>query len=157
MDTFIDKLAQKFTAQEIIKANAAAEAAELQRTRELAKKYEAYIKENKLAVEDAKEAVVLLEQTVNTGMEQLAADNAQRESHITDFVHKENVKVYRNVQAAMVDELAKQTEELSSKLEQVTRKNKAIMGVAVTSLIFSILSTGALVYLVLLSLGILTF
>lgn len=31
MDTFIDKLAQKLTAQEMIKANAAADAAELQR------------------------------------------------------------------------------------------------------------------------------
>lgn len=157
MDTFIDKLAQKFTAQEIIKANAAAEAAELQRTRETAKHCESYIKENKLAVEDAKEAVAMLEQTVNTGMERLSVDNVQLENTITDFVHKENVKVYRNVQAAMVDELAKQTEELSSKLEGLSRKNKALMGIALTSMIASLLSVGALIYLVLCSLGILTF
>ena len=31
-----------------------------------------------------------------------------------DFMHKENVKVYRNVQAALVEELKKQTEELKS-------------------------------------------
>lgn len=157
MDTFIDKLAQKFTAQEIIKANTAAEAAELQHTREQVKKYEAAMQENKQATETTREAIRQLEQTINTSVDHFTAGNALLEEQITDFVHKENVKVYRNVQASMVDELAKQTEELSSKLEQVTRKNKSIMGVAVASLIFSILSTGALVYLVLLSLGIIAF
>ena len=49
MDTFMDKLAQKFTAQEIIKANSAAEAAELQRTREQVEKYNDCLQEMKQA------------------------------------------------------------------------------------------------------------
>ena len=40
MDTFIDKLAHKLTAQEMIKANSAADAAELQRTKSQLAKYE---------------------------------------------------------------------------------------------------------------------
>ncbi|MDE7269406.1 MAG: DUF4175 domain-containing protein [Acetatifactor sp.] len=39
MDTFMDRLAQKFTAQEMIKANAAAEAEELNRLREQVQEY----------------------------------------------------------------------------------------------------------------------
>lgn len=157
MDTFIDKLAQKFTAQEIIKANAAAEAAELQHTREQVKKYETSMQENKQATEATRDAIQQLEQVINTSVDHLTAGNALLEEQITDFVHKENVKVYRNVQAAMVDELSKQTEVLSQQLEQTMRKCKATTKVAVASLVFSVLSTGALAYLVLVSLGILTF
>lgn len=157
MDTFIDKLAQKFTAQEIIKANTAAEAAELQLTREQVKKYEASMQENKQAAQAVKEAIAQLEQTVSVGVDHLVAGNTLLEEQITDFVHKENVKVYRNVQAAVVDELNKQTEELKHQLELISHKNKVVTGVAVAALIFSFLSTAALVYLVLVSLGIIVF
>ena len=34
-----------------------------------------------------------------------------------DFNHKENVRVYRNIQAAMISELGKQTEELKAQLD----------------------------------------
>ena len=39
MDTFMDKLAQKFTAQEMIKANAAAETEEMNRLRAQVQEY----------------------------------------------------------------------------------------------------------------------
>ena len=39
--------------------------------------------------------------------------NALKEQ-VTDYVHKENVKVYRNVQAVVVEELTKQTETLQA-------------------------------------------
>lgn len=46
--------------------------------------------------------------------QELAAIKAlleERFSQSEDFMHKENVKVYRNVQAALTEELTKQTEQ----------------------------------------------
>ena len=45
MDNFIDKLAQKFTAGEVIKANQAAEEGELRRLREQVAEYERCLQE----------------------------------------------------------------------------------------------------------------
>ena len=45
MDTFIDKLAQRLTAQEMIKANTAADAEELHKVQGQVKQYEAYLDE----------------------------------------------------------------------------------------------------------------
>ena len=45
MDTFIDKLGQKLTAQEMIRANSAADAAELSYLREQMAEYEDILKE----------------------------------------------------------------------------------------------------------------
>ena len=47
MDTFMDKLAQKLNAQEMIKANSAADAAELSRIREQNAEYDALIQKIK--------------------------------------------------------------------------------------------------------------
>lgn len=275
MDNFIDKLAQKFTAQEIIKANASAEAQELQRTREQVQQYETYLQEMKQVNDSTKEALAKLEQTLSSGVDKISsaqvptegintlieesmerirsaqesADRQQSEleerlsgqiqqlqsklveqleeqsartvalvgqvavgdeedtfseaqqnylkelsvvqlkalkelsveqlisvkeqaseqlisgkelldaqkEELIDFVHKENVKVYRNVQAVIVDELNKQTENMNQQMDKLISKSKSIMGIAVTSLIFSILSVGAAVYFLLLSLGILSF
>ena len=41
-----------------------------------------------------------------------------------DFTHKENVKVYRNVQAVVVDEVKKQMEAMSSQNEELVRRNE---------------------------------
>ena len=43
MDTFMDKLAQRLNAQEIIKANSAADAAQLERYKEQVLQYEKYL------------------------------------------------------------------------------------------------------------------
>ncbi len=46
-----------------------------------------------------------------------AAEDLFREAN--DFNHRDHVRVYRNVQASMIAELAKQTQELEEKLDQV--------------------------------------
>ena len=51
-----------------------------------------------------------------------------------DFLHKENVKVYRNVQAAVAEELNKQTEELKNSQVQ-NRGSRAVLPVAVLILL----------------------
>lgn len=69
MDSFIDKLAQKFTAQEIIKANSSAEAAELKRAREQVQQYEACLEEMKNVNESMKESLAKLEETLDIDFE----------------------------------------------------------------------------------------
>ena len=189
MDTFMDKLAQKFTAQEIIKANAAAEAAELQRTREQVKKYNDCLQEMKQVNDDTKAALAQIGQTLAAGMEQfkkaeipleglsalvenslenirelqMTADSVQESlkshvdavsSNITDFVHKENVKVYRNVQAVVVDELKKQNEEIDVKFESLSRTQRTTRNLAAAAMIFALLSAAALAAQLLLQFGI---
>ena len=279
MDTFIDKLAQRLTAQEMIKANSAADAQELHKVQGQVKQYEAYLDElqnissavvtavNKLehagetsaemadrlehasvasaamlerlegAIESALQAINRMEQmreistelteladklehagvasaaaseridqVVNTGIEQLehagvvsaAAsekidrvvsagieklqhaevntdginelvetsiikirevqqdnDNIQtllrdsvssQNETINDFVHKENVKVYRNVQAVVVEEAAKQTENLEKISKTGAGKMGAILGISAVALVASL---GSLIFQIL--------
>ena len=43
-----------------------------------------------------------------------------------DFTHKENVKVYRNVQAVVVDEVKKQTEAIAAQNDALVRRNEQL-------------------------------
>ena len=164
MDNFMDKLAQKFSAQEMIKANSQAEAEEMKRLQlqvseyekilqemrklnyrntELADKLDRMIGDNAGKIQGMKEDEQRLiaalrdltdEQTRNREAEigrkeeerieqERAAENRKQTDLAAiaellenkfqksdDFVHKENVKVYRNVQAVVVDEIKRSTE-----------------------------------------------
>lgn len=50
---------------------------------------------------------------------------------VSETVHKECVKVYRNVQAVVVEENKKQAETLETELGQMKKKMGTILGVAV--------------------------
>ena len=54
-----------------------------------------------------------------------------------EYIHKENVRVYRNVQASIVDELKLQTEALGVQNKALEKKISGLKGVTVTALIFS--------------------
>lgn len=160
MDNFMDKLAQKFNAQELIKANSQAEAEEMKKLQLQVAEYERILQEirrlnykntelsEQLSTmicdntdkiqemkEDERKLMAALrditdEQTRNreadmerreleriekekgtaSEMETLTALLQEKFQQADDFVHKENVKVYRNVQAAMTEELRKYTE-----------------------------------------------
>lgn len=134
MDTFIDKLAQKRNAQEMIRANSAAEAAKMAQMQEQLKAYDEVMQEirrvNLKTSENVESVSRVLSECVKKleGLEaekkdaenveqELAAVKAlleERFSQSEDFVHKENVKVYRNVQAAFTEELTKQIEQEKS-------------------------------------------
>lgn len=176
MDNFMDKLAQKFSAQEMIKANSQAEAEEMKRLRlqvseyekilqemrklnyrntELSEKLDQMIGDNAAKIQDMKEDEQRLvaalrdltdEQIRNREaefgrkeeerIERERAEGLQKQSDITaitdlletkfqksdDFVHKENVKVYRNVQAVVVDEIKRCME--SAQNERTELKNE---------------------------------
>ena len=64
-----------------------------------------------------------------------------------DFVHKENVKVYRNVQAVIIEELKKQTDSLCQENTRLASRMNVVMAfslitmlIAVASLILQILT-----------------
>lgn len=131
MDTFIDKLAQKKNAQEMIRANSAAEAAKMAQMQNQLRSYDELMQEIRRVNLKTSENVENVRKVLAECMEKLEgmeaekkdAGNTEQElagikalleerfSQSEDFVHKENVKVYRNVQAAFTEELAKQAEQ----------------------------------------------
>ncbi|MDE7274970.1 MAG: hypothetical protein K2N95_18325 [Lachnospiraceae bacterium] len=206
MDNFMDKLAQKFSAQEMIKANSQAEAEEMKRLQlqvaeyekilqemrklnyrntELSEKLEQMIGDNADKIQGMKEDEQHLlaalrdladEQTRNreAELEWRAEERIEREraqenqkqidiSAITellenkfqksdDFVHKENVKVYRNVQAVVVDEIKRSMEsaqnernelknKLNAKLNKVMLFSVISMAASVVSIVLWVLTT----------------
>ena len=204
MDNFMDKVAQKLNSQEIIRANAAADAAALENLeRQLAlfkeqmEKYDECLQEmrrlnlkniesaqdiQELAVraneklgqmagevEEAslsriKEASELsiagisrtleeslakiaeikdnpesLEQIIgNLGKAQEKTEEAFKS--LEDYLHTDNVKVYRNVQASIIEELGKQTEEIKEGQEKLGQGSRKLMPFVVGALVFSAIS-----------------
>lgn len=186
MDNFMDKLAQKFNAQEVIKANSQAEAAEMKKLQLQVAEYEKILQEmrklnyknseisdkidglfgenaNKiqgLQEEETKLLAVLrnlTDEQTRIREEELARKEAERadenklaqeqKQQMTsleerfkqseDFVHKENVKVYRNVQAVVVEELKRQTESLALENQQLHVRLNTVTILSIFAVIFS--------------------
>lgn len=55
-----------------------------------------------------------------------------------DFLHKENVKVYRNVQAAVTEELSKQMDALAAKQKENAGKQKAMLPISIVIMLLVI-------------------
>ena len=208
MDNFIDKLAQKFTAGEVIRANSAAEERELKRLREQVAEYERCLQEMRqvqmintqtakqlhdlmvecvenvqkqtvesteafrklteeslakitdvqtetdeqkaeakqsleaaaMTMEQMEEKVVKMQETVaelTAALEKNQKEVAEWFRQADDFLHKENVKVYRNVQAVVVDEVGNKAEAvIKAQEENVKKSGKQI-------LIFAVLGAAA--------------
>jgi len=189
MDTLMDKLAQKFTAQEMIKANAAAEAAELHRTREQVKQYDACLLEMQKMNVETKAVLEQMKKTLSENLEQfknaevptdglneliesglgrikelqLSTEDIQADvklnleekcGELTEFVHKENVKVYRNVQAVIVDEMKNQSESLEAQFRRMIKKQNGILGLSITALVFAVLAAAGVALQLLMEFGI---
>lgn len=202
MDNFMDKIAQKLNSQELIRANAAADAAELENLekqlaifKEQMEKYDGCIQEmrklNLKNIESAQgvqnladqaneklgqtvgeveaESVSRIKQTsevsiagINQALSESLAkiaeikENSDNLEQITenmsglkdkleelfrnleDFLHTDNVKVYRNVQASVVEELEKQTTELKETVERTASRNKVLLPFVIITMIISI-------------------
>ncbi len=212
MDMFMDKLAQKLTAQEIIKANTTAEAEELNRLRaqideydqclarlrqlveesegklqgmggELSERMEEAdrkmgerlgnvnriigdrldvmdksvtdqlndvneLMENQLTASDnLREAIKNLEKALDeklAGFEEKIGQETESQEllqSVSDTVHKECVKVYRNVQAVVLEESGKQTENaenVSSAVKLVRKKLNKVFGISIVALLLSL-------------------
>lgn len=207
MDNFIDKLAQKFNAEELIRANTQAENAQMENLKlqasenekvlqemrklnyknvELSAKMEELLGTNstKIASLQADELKILellreITDEQNSNREELKLrdekleEEKEAEARKTelrdqkkleaieelikksdDFNHKEDVKVYRNVQAVIIEELRKQSEEQAFTLKKI----KSRVTVAVIFSVFSfVLIIAAVALYVLMQLGILVF
>lgn len=202
MDNFMDKISQKLNSQEIIRANAAADAAALENLeKQLAlfkdqmEKYDSCLQEmrrlnlkniesaqgvQKLAdkageklgqtvgeveaasVSRIKEtsdlSIAGINQTLNESLAKIAEikENSDNLEQITenmsglqtrleelfrsmeDFLHTDNVKVYRNVQAAMIEELGKQTTELKEQQEKSGKSSRILLPFTIITMIITI-------------------
>lgn len=144
MDNFIDKIAQKFSSQDVIKANLAAEAKETKRLKDQVDNYESLLTElrqmsiknmaeNKALLEEMtrisdsgkmendsflkemremnqehEEIVNKLQQMIDEAPEKAELDTeglSEEFEKLNEVLHTENVKVYRNVQAAVNESL----------------------------------------------------
>ena len=155
MDSFMDKIAQKFTAQDMIKANSAAEEKEMKRLKMQIAEYDERLQEMRklnlknLELADQLQALMAqgqekveaiqsvskdtddtewknLEQQMQALSAALEAQNVRMtelSDQIMDHVHKEDVKVYRNVQAAVAEENKSLSENV---LKEIGKKNGAV-------------------------------
>ena len=195
MDNFMDKLAQKFNAQEVIKANSQAEAAEMKKLQlqvaeyekilqemrklnyknsELSEKIDGLVGENANKIQGLQEEETkllsvlrnLTDEQTRMREEELARKEAERAEETkkteeqkqqlaeleerfkqsNEFVHKENVKVYRNVQAVVVDELKNQTEALMKENQKLSKKLNATLILCVVAVLFSAASIAVWLY-----------
>jgi chromosome segregation ATPase len=242
MDNFIDKLAQKFTAGEVIRANSAAEERELKKLREQVSEYDRCLQEMrklqlhntesvqklKQQLEENRKGMERLLQTslakieaasavdaseLTNGLQEQLSSLAESESNLKeqlsglaenennlkerlsglaenesdlkerlsgleeninsvtasletnqkeisewfkqadDFLHKENVKVYRNVQAVVVEELGAKTETVLA--GQETSAKKAVKPVLVFALLAFLTAAATLVIQVMSLMGML--
>ena len=185
MDNFIDKLAQKFTAGEVIRANQAAEEQELKRLRLQVTEYEKCLQEMrklqlrqtetaeslKQLVEENKQTAEVSRQTVEKltreSMEKISSikeegATGELEAKLTglletmetnqkaigewfkqadEYLHKENVKVYRNVQAVVVEESKTKSEAILAGQEATAKKYyRKILWLAVITLLAAVSS-----------------
>ena len=68
----------------------------------------------------------------------LYLDEVQK--HVEDYTHKESVKVYRNVQAAMNEQFNRKARDLNDYMDQIEKevqKNKGTKGLVVLAVLFS--------------------
>ena len=153
MDTFIDKLAQKRNAQEMILANMTAEAAKMDQMQNQMKAYDELMQEIRQVNLKTAENLSDVHNTLKEYLDKLEAvqsndgESEENEQLLTqlkelleekfrqsdDFLHRENVKVYRNVQAAVAEALEKQTEELKRSQKEY-RGSKAVLPVCIVTL-----------------------
>ena len=152
VENFMDKLAQKISAQDIIRANAQAEAAEAERTKQEAEHYKQQLEElrqneqahrsaiedTKASLEEAKASILETKESVSSLSKRIDENESQ--------VHDVGVQVYRNVQAIV----EKGQEKTQDEFKELNRRGEAIQvaietknSAVVPLLIITLLISGA--------------
>lgn len=180
MDSFMDRIAQRLGAQDVIRANAEAEAKELENAKNQISEYENMLSEmrrlNLKCVETNEQTSQMVQasleklesfkddnkddkdysETINAIKEALETANTDTEQRIKDqeeFIHKENVRVYRNVQASIIDELTLQTEAISTQNKALEKRMKGVKPIAIVSLALNAVTLLGVAFLLARSLG----
>ena len=167
MDIFMDKLAQRVNAQEMIKANSEADTARMEQLQTQVDRYEAGLQDMQNCNAKSAELSAEMKTGLNAMLGQMEdtmekmEDSVQQMDELVqkmeenspqlpnkeemaemfrqsdDFTHREDVKVYRNVQASIVEENEKQTARVE---ELVKLSNGKLAGKTTAALIFSVLA-----------------
>lgn len=191
MDTFMDKLAQKLNAQEMIRANAAAEAAEIHELRSRVAEYSECLDRlqslEKELVKSQEKLAALPEECISPKMDELVQECLQKldafardgsvleelqasvkslESSVfgikldpaelqsalnakfentEETIHKECVKVYRNVQAVIAEENTKQSETMAETAKSILKGTSKMTAVLILSIAALVASFGGIV------------
>ena len=158
MDTFMDKLAQKLNAQEMIKANSAADAEEMDQLKSQLREYDECLAQMQQVNKELKainqEMEKLMSETIAPEVTKLSEEGVaalqklqhELQKHVDEKlstteenVHKECVKVYRNVQAVVVEENEKQTEAIAAKVkENLGGKLNGVLGVSIAAVVLTV-------------------
>ena len=100
-----------------------------------------------VAWEEAQTTLGQIKEMLAQGNE-TALSHAEKEKAVNkeleDYMHRESVKVYRNVQAVLVEELKNQTKELDGKLVQGKTGRKGLYGLVIVTLLASLANLGIL-------------
>ncbi len=135
MENFMERRANKISAQEIIKANEAAEAAHREQMESQNRQYEEEISvlrqnANKLeerlsGIEDALKELQVgskdtgsAPQNVDAAIDNLKEDLERRLDKSDEATHDVGVRIYRNVQASVIDEQSKQLDEIREDMKK---------------------------------------
>lgn len=165
MDTFMDKLTGKFGASEVIKANSEAEAKELEAQKAKVSELEKAVSDMRRlslkAVETNEATAQLVSSAIekieeyraagvgadSEGLNKISEELANLKAVIEESfktaqeeTHKENVRVYRNVQAAVIEELKQQSEAIALQHLHIEKKVRGIKPCAIVALVFSSLT-----------------
>ena len=149
MDTFMDKMMQQQrTAQGMIEANSAADTAKMEMLQRQMSGYEMLLQEMRKINLKTVENTEQMQKAIQAGIQKIesfqADNNAQAateevltemKKQLEDSFHKECVKVYRNVQASMMDEMDKQAAAIVAKQQENGKKQKLILPVAVITML----------------------
>ena len=95
------------------------------------------LSESLAKIAEIKESSDNLEQ-ITEKMSGLQEKQQELFQNLEDFLHTDNVKVYRNVQAAMIEELEKQTAELKEGQEKAASSSKVLLPFMIVTMIVSV-------------------
>jgi len=166
MDNFIDKIAQKLGSQDLIRANASAEAKEMNQMKGKLEEYETLILQMRQVHLKNVELLRRMQKTVDA-LEQLEDENVTDENNldsnklenveelkekieavkvsietsskcIEELIHTEDVKVFRNVEAVLEEGFEKQGKMIQEDNKKIKKKLKGIKPLMIT--MFAIVS-----------------
>ena len=149
---------------EMIRANGAAEAAQTDRLKAEVEDYAQVVSELRELYEKNNELVQKLQfmnRNSTENVRTLIEDNNRAAQDLfqeaNDFNHRDNVRVYRNVQASMIAELSKQTQELNERLDIIQKQSepdksqatmqKVSLGLLVAVMVIQVLEGAGLIAL----------
>ena len=127
MENFMDKLAEKFSPQDIIKANSQAEMAEAQRIKKEAEHYRREIEELRKHAAEYSQQLEQLEELMETSRDYSEEfDKIVNKMDESDTkTHDVGVQIYRNVQA-IVD---KNREKVEEEINEVNKKMETVLDI----------------------------